>query len=227
MTISQNYTIRQQMGIQERKERERMQRKEIFLDAALSLFQQNGIAETTMDHIAEKAEYSKGTLYQFFRSKEDIQYEVSIRGAEILNQKLRRSIDQKKSGLQNLESIGWAFISFSKEYEVYFDLFIMFQSIDMSKLNIPIEKVDQYFKEQSPFTIIIKMVEEGIKDGSLRSDLNIVNTATTLWSQMLGLLIVQKYKKEIYNIFDVNEEEIFRTNFDVLVKGVGGEKVTS
>ena len=161
------------MGIQERKEREKLQRKEIFLDAALALFKQKGIAETTMDHIAERAEYSKGTLYQFFRSKEDIQYEVSIRGAEILNQKLLQSIDKNKSGLENLESIGWAFINFSKKYEVYFELFIMFQSIDLSKLNIPIEKVDQYFKEQSPFTIIIKMVQEGIKDGSLRPDLNV------------------------------------------------------
>ena len=209
------------MGIKERKERERLQRKEVFLNAALSLFQEKGIAETTMDLIAERAEYSKGTLYQFFTSKEDIQYEVSIRGAEILNQKMLKAIDKNNSGLENLRSTGWSFISFSKEYEVYFELFIMFQSIDLSRLNIPKEKIDHYFKEQSPFTIIIKMVEAGIKDGSLREDLNIINTATTLWSQMLGLLIVQKYKKEIYNIFDVNEEEIFRTNFDVLVNGVG------
>ena len=64
------------MGIAERKEREKQQRKEEIIQAAESVFYSLGLDQATMDDIAAKAELSKGTLYLYFRSKEDLFFEV-------------------------------------------------------------------------------------------------------------------------------------------------------
>ncbi|MGC9342783.1 MAG: TetR/AcrR family transcriptional regulator [Bacteroidales bacterium] len=208
------------MGIQERKEREKEQRRQSILNAAQHIFFEKGLENSTMDEIAREAELAKGTLYLYFKSKEDIQYEISLRGVEMLNNRMRSVIDRKKSGLENLLNIGWAFINFSEEESEFFRLFMFFQKIDIHKLAIPKEKVEDYFLHYSPFRLIIDLVERGITDGSLRPDLPVNDTATTLWSNIMGLLIVQQYKKEIYDIFNVDRTRILETNFDILMNGI-------
>jgi len=211
------------MGIPERKERERLQRQKAIVDAAEILFAQKGIAETTMDDIAAEAELSKGTLYLYFKSKEELQWEVSLRGANFLKLIMEKTIDHKLSALENLKNIGWAFIEFSRKHIDYFNLFILFQSKDLQRINLEKSRVESYFREQSPFTILINLVRQGIKEGSLRSGLNIAATASALWSQMLGILIVQQNKRELYKIFNITEESVLETNFDLLMYGIANK----
>lgn len=212
------------MGIKERKEREKIQRQQDIIEAAVKLFFTKGIQETTMEDIAEEVELSKGTLYLYFKSKEEIKYEVALRGINLLKSVMEKAIDISLNAMENLVRVGWAFIDFSRENTAYFNLFILFQSSDLHKMNIPKMSIDQYLREESPFTILINLVKDGVKDGSLRPNLRIGETAATLWSQMLGLLIVQQNKKEFYEIFEVKEESILATNFDLLLYGIAGDK---
>jgi len=208
------------MGIQERKEREKQLRRNQILEAAEDLFFNKGIDITTMDDIAEKAELSKGTLYLYFKSKEDIQFELSIKGADLLAREMEKDVDADKNGLENLITTGRTFINFSKNHRGFFQLFLVFQSLDLRQLNIGEDKIERHFREHSLFTMIIELVRKGMNDGSLREDLNVINTATTLWSQLLGLMIVQEYKTEIYKFFNVDKQQIFETNFDILIHGI-------
>ena len=208
------------MGIQERKEREKQLRRNQILEAAEDLFFNKGIDITTMDDIAEKAELSKGTLYLYFKSKEDIQFELSIKGADLLAREMEKDVDADKNGLENLITTGRTFINFSKNHRGFFQLFLVFQSLDLRQLNIGEDKIERHFREHSLFIMIIELVRKGMNDGSLREDLNVINTATTLWSQLLGLMIVQEYKTEIYKFFNVDKQQIFETNFDILIHGI-------
>lgn len=67
------------MGIQERKEREKESRKEEIINAAQKIFFEKGLPAATMDEIAEAAELSKGTLYLYYKSKEDLYLAVTMR----------------------------------------------------------------------------------------------------------------------------------------------------
>ncbi|MEX2399630.1 MAG: TetR/AcrR family transcriptional regulator, partial [Rhodothermales bacterium] len=56
-----------------RRERERLMRRRLMLDAALSVFAEKGYADATLDEIAQRAEFGKGTLYNYFEGgKEEI-----------------------------------------------------------------------------------------------------------------------------------------------------------
>jgi AcrR family transcriptional regulator len=55
-----------------RKEREQEQRKQYILSCAEELFAENSYDNTSMAMIAEKSEFSVGTVYNFFPSKSDI-----------------------------------------------------------------------------------------------------------------------------------------------------------
>jgi AcrR family transcriptional regulator len=60
------------MSTGERKKREREARIRTILEAAIELFSEKGYESTTMEEIAKRAELSKGLLYFYFDSKEEI-----------------------------------------------------------------------------------------------------------------------------------------------------------
>lgn len=53
-----------------RKERERLARRQLILDAALKVFAYRGFTDTKLDDVAELAEFGKATLYSYFSTKE-------------------------------------------------------------------------------------------------------------------------------------------------------------
>ncbi len=56
-----------------RRDRERLVRRRAILDAALSMFAEKGYEGATLDEVAERAEFGKGTLYNYFPGgKEEI-----------------------------------------------------------------------------------------------------------------------------------------------------------
>ncbi len=60
-----------------RRERERRMRREAMLDAARSVFAEKGYADATLDEIARRAEFGKGTLYNYFEGgKEELLFAV-------------------------------------------------------------------------------------------------------------------------------------------------------
>ncbi len=60
------------MGIQERKERERERRRQQIIVAAKRVFSDKGFNRATMEDIAKEAELSPGTLYLYFKNKDEI-----------------------------------------------------------------------------------------------------------------------------------------------------------
>lgn len=61
-----------------RREREKRQQRQEVLDVALRLFSEKGYHNVSMHAIAKEAEFAIGTLYKFFRNKEDL-YQALIR----------------------------------------------------------------------------------------------------------------------------------------------------
>lgn len=58
--------------IQNRKQRQRAEREQVFLERAWSMIQSDGVLKLQMSQLAKECEYSVGTLYQHFSSKEDL-----------------------------------------------------------------------------------------------------------------------------------------------------------
>ena len=72
------------MGIKERREREKEERRRSILDCARSLFFEHGYENVTISQIATAAELGKGTVYSYFDSKESIYIAILREGIGIL-----------------------------------------------------------------------------------------------------------------------------------------------
>ncbi len=75
-----------------RKEREREARREAILEAASRVFSRKSYYEATIDEIAAEAELAKGTLYNYYRDKQDIFLSLLERGLDQFQQILDQAI---------------------------------------------------------------------------------------------------------------------------------------
>lgn len=115
------------MGIRERKEREKKARRAAILDAARAIFFAKGLDAATVDEIAEAAELSKGAIYLYFPSKEDIYFSLMEEGLQLLLadfQKIARRQDRADRLLVEFVN---AYYRFYRRHTAYFRILFLFQ----------------------------------------------------------------------------------------------------
>ena len=80
-----------------RKEREKLFKRFEILNSAATLFAKNGYDGTKLEDIADAAEFGKGTIYNYFETKEDIYLEIIDRVTDSYTKKLLEMDSQSKS----------------------------------------------------------------------------------------------------------------------------------
>jgi len=103
------------MGTRERRERERKMRKNQILGAARELLADNGIAGTSMNQIAERAELSVGTVYIYFKNKEDLYASLQEEGLDLLYDSITKAVEKGGTPLDKLRQIARAYLKFSEK----------------------------------------------------------------------------------------------------------------
>ncbi len=200
------------MGIAERREREKKQRREAIVDAAEQVFSTKGLVSSSMDEIAEAAELSKGTLYLYFQSKDDLYYAITYRGLCFLNELVEENYHAEKKGLENLVQIGRAYFDFYKKRPDYYQAILYHEIHD----NGPIKESDGaapsttlcHEMSHRIYRRIHEIVEAGIEDGSIRGDLGAVKLSIILWGLFTGLMHVIAQKAAVFKKYYREDTEV-------------------
>ncbi len=85
-----------------RRERERLAQRREMLAAALDLFSDKGYHNVSMHQIAEKAEFAIGTLYRFFKNKEDLYRALIREQSDKFHEALTRAIEEPGDEVEKL-----------------------------------------------------------------------------------------------------------------------------
>ena len=109
------------MGIRERQSRERETVRRKILNAARTLFLNEGYANVSMRKIAEQIEYSPGAIYSYFTSKDDIFFALAEEGLQFVRTHCSAALNAS-SPLERVREALWRFYTFSKEQPEYFSL---------------------------------------------------------------------------------------------------------
>ncbi len=115
-----------------RKERELIQRKKFIMDVALSLISEKGYHQTSMNEIAQKAEFSVGTLYNFFINKEELYKAMVNEKASEFYEILKDVLDSPGSPEEVLKKWVDTKIRLYTENRQFFSIFF----VESMKINI-------------------------------------------------------------------------------------------
>lgn len=115
------------MGVSERKEREKSDMKELIRAAALKMFLQDGYAKTSIRNIAEEIEYSPGTIYLYYKDKDELLYEVQRHAYDKLLEAFHTSCSSKDP-ITKLRQIGETYIMFGLQNPELYDLMFIIRA---------------------------------------------------------------------------------------------------
>jgi AcrR family transcriptional regulator len=121
------------MTIATRKQREKEEMRELILHAAKNIFLEKGYAETSIRNIAEKIEYSPGTIYLYFKEKDDIFHALHQEGfRKLIGMML--PLQYVEDPFERLKAMGRMYMDFAKQNKDFYDLmFIMQAPMNMEK----------------------------------------------------------------------------------------------
>lgn len=86
-----------------------------ILVGAMQTFEKRGVEETTVEHILRKAEVSRGTFYQYFRSKEDVLATVFEYSVHLLVARVAAAIETVESPFHKIERAVDAYLDLQLE----------------------------------------------------------------------------------------------------------------
>jgi TetR/AcrR family transcriptional regulator len=87
-----------------RREREKLRQRQEILATALDLFSQRGYHNVAMHEVAEKAEFAIGTLYKFFKNKEELYKALVLELCDEFEDSIMRAIEQPQDEAGKLRS---------------------------------------------------------------------------------------------------------------------------
>ncbi len=183
------------MGATERREREKEARKNHILKAARTLLLKKGLHETTVNQIAKLAELSVGTIYLYYRNKEDIFAALQEEGLEILNRLVSDAVAAAATPVDRIRAIATAYVDFSEKNKSYYDIITYFLSspgqMFPARLKSRIDRTGGKVLNH-----LIEAIEAGMKSGEFRK-IKALNHALCLWGTLHGLIQFNKLEKTI------------------------------
>jgi TetR/AcrR family transcriptional regulator len=201
MTFSQKLNTSQSgvaVGTYDRREREKKIRKEQILAVAQRSFFRKGYKNTTIELIAKKLEVSKGTIYLYYKSKDDLYAALMMPVIEEFSKKLfdfETDLEKKAYGTCNQ--------FFMELFQVFYEVYKLHP--DGVKV-IQIFQVGNLFPEMSEDTLkklndrgsenratLRRILSKAVKLGIMR-EMDTAKLGDVIWGLFVGLLQIEESK---------------------------------
>lgn len=176
-----------------------------LMTAALNCFAEHGYHGTTMDKVAKVAGLSKGSLYRFFQSKEDLLLAMLDEWDRDLQEMMDAWPDSMTS-LEKLREYCFASISSVTEYRELTLVWLEFVRHPKAR-----ERINSSYITNRK--ILSSLIRRGISEGSIRQ-VSPVGTADAVIALIEGMLIVSTIDK------DFNPEKRFKGAWELLERGL-------
>jgi AcrR family transcriptional regulator len=115
------------MTIAARKQREKEEMRALILDAARKIFLEKGYDHTSIRNIAEQIQYSPGTIYLYFKEKDEIFHALHEEGFRRLFDKMQ-PLEHVSDPLERLKAIGRVYLEFATNNRDFYDLMFIMQA---------------------------------------------------------------------------------------------------
>lgn len=136
-----------------------------ILESAGSVFARLGFYKSTISQIAAEAGVADGTIYLYFKNKDDILYQFLQFKTTVFFEKMRQAVDQSETAELKLRSLIRCHL---QEFQNDMNMAVIFQSEVRYRRDIAfhVKDVSKMYLE-----CLSEIIEQGQMEGTLRQDL--------------------------------------------------------
>ncbi|MBI2525821.1 MAG: TetR/AcrR family transcriptional regulator [Candidatus Rokubacteria bacterium] len=206
------------MSTQRRRERERLARREQIVEAAKEVFGEKGFMAATAEEIARRAEVAVGTLYLYFKSKEEMYVSLLFEGLDLFRQELERIQGLSLAPDEKLRAF-WDFLyTFYARYPAYYRIISFLHAGELREAvsRDLLEEVNR--RTGRNFSLAARIVRQGMMAGLYRTG-NPREVVDFLWALLNGLVQLMEIRRNL-GLAVGDLAELHRNAFTLIEQGL-------
>jgi AcrR family transcriptional regulator len=186
------------------------ERRAQIIEAALRCFTRKGYVNTTMDDIVAESGLSKGAIYWYFKSKDDVFQAAFISMFEDVGAESMAALQACETAVEKLRLAARTMVNLARDIEGYFALIVEFWAQSENRdevMGFGAEVLTQYQQ------VIAPIFEGGIQSGEFRE----VDADALAWMIMTAYDGLAAYDMMVPNL---DMDKISETFIETLLKGL-------
>ena len=182
-----------------------------IINAAEGVFSKKGFAEARMDDIADETGLSKGTLYNYFKSKDDLIIAILDR---IFQREFKAFEDADLSSMSASDTI-WLFAeTIAKDIKLMLRLMpVAYEFLALAFRNKTVQKALKVYVNRY-MNILVPIIQSGIDSGEFKK-VDPQEVAIAMGAILEGTILIWVYDKSL-----VDPEKHIRSGLKLLMEGV-------
>jgi TetR/AcrR family transcriptional regulator len=204
------------MSTLDRKKIEKENRREFILKTAENIMSVHGVHGLNMDLVATETQLAKGTIYLYFKSKEEILSILTIKSRDMLFKAFEIAEKKHDNAIDKLKAIIKANYFFYKENPLHYDLVSLYES--SSKLT---ETNEMYGFSEKITGLVLDIVLKAQAEGTLNAHIAPIHLTMSMWGMTVGMLQLIKVRGSLmHEKMAVEEHDLLDTFLDVFENGI-------
>jgi len=212
-----------------RKQREIEQREALILDVARELLIQQGYLGLRMDQIADRIEYSKGTIYQHFPNKEEIILALANQALVKRSSMFSHAVTLRDQSRHRLAAVGAAAELFVERFPHFF------QVEQIIRINSVWEKTSEKRRKvmRSCESKCMSIIGGVVRDAVARGDVTLPPNCSPedvvfgLWSTNIGAFAIVSSSDSLLELGIRDPLTALRTNTNNMLDGYGWKPLSN
>jgi TetR/AcrR family transcriptional regulator, fatty acid metabolism regulator protein len=143
-------------------------KRESIIRAAIEVFSNKDFKTARISEIAQKAGVANGTIYQYFKNKEDLFFSIPIEKTNEFQSQLELQLEGISGAFNKIRKFVWYYLYFFKTNPEYGRLLMLEMRVSKSFV-----KTETYDFLKQAVSQILNILAEGQEEGIIRDDTDI------------------------------------------------------
>jgi AcrR family transcriptional regulator len=205
--------------LEERRKRERENRKNAILKAARKLFFEKGFKSVTVESIAKKAELSKGSIYLYYNSKEEIYTQILLSDIDKFHDRISSILHPLTNASEALRRLATIYVDFFLNDRELFRILMTFM-LHTTDMNLPEDLNSHIIKTTNKTINIIEQVFKfGIEQGEFPPTLNLRQNRNAIWGMLNGIISLHLFTGIEAKRAEMIQSTI-KAGLDIYIRGI-------
>ena len=203
-----------------RREEDKEKRRAEIVETASRLFAEHGLENVSFTDIARATRLSRPLIYFYFPDLETLFLSAVLESTRRLHARFQEAVKKGRSGREQIEEIGRAYVAYHREHPDAFYLFSAYEARPGRKHALE-GAIMQAKMEMNQTTA--ETLRRGCRDGSIRRDIpDPAVLSLCLWGFVHGLAQVAVVKSDTLTQFKVPPDTLVEQGFRFMRAAFGG-----
>lgn len=205
-----------------RKHRELMERDELLLEASLDLLEEIGFASLTLEKIAARTDFSKGTVYNHFTSKEDLLTALCVQGMHMQLDMYRKALGFPGHPRERALALHFAYNLYARRHPLLFRCVLSGLSPHVIEKSSERRMADRRGCEVMLSEVVDRVVQEAVtnKDLILPPGQTVADISFANWATGFGTTALLQTVQKAHSLARLDHGKALQRHVSLLMDGM-------